>query len=99
VQYATVYVRTFGALHPIKKNGIRRELVNRRPAWAPLRRRRTAYARVLVFSKSCRHQTDANLQAIVDAGRGDVPLTELRFRCSRTDRTDFVVTSRDNPQP
>ncbi len=33
--------------------------------------------------------------------RGDVPLTELRFRCSRcgTDRTDFVVTSRDNPQP
>jgi hypothetical protein len=30
------------------------------------------------------------------AGRGDVPLTELRFRCSQcsTDRTDFVVTSR-----
>jgi hypothetical protein len=29
------------------------------------------------------------------------PLTELRFRCSQcaTDRTDFVVTSRDNPQP
>jgi hypothetical protein len=29
-----------------------------------------------------------------------VPLTELRFRCSLcgTDRTDFVVTSRDNPQ-
>ena len=28
-------------------------------------------------------------------------LTELRFRCSRcgTDRTDFVMTSRDNPQP
>jgi hypothetical protein len=28
-------------------------------------------------------------------------LTELRFRCSQcgTDRTDFVVTSRDNPQP
>ena len=35
------------------------------------------------------------------SGRGDVPLTELRFRCSQcgTDRTDFVVTSRDNPQP
>jgi hypothetical protein len=33
--------------------------------------------------------------------RGDVPLTELRFRCSLrgADRTDFVVTSRDNPQP
>ena len=50
---------------------------------------------MLVFCKSCRHQ------AIVDAGRGDVPLIELLFRCSQcgTDRTDFVVTSRDNPQP
>jgi hypothetical protein len=30
-----------------------------------------------------------------------VPLTELLFRCSQcgTDRTDFVVTSRDYPQP
>jgi hypothetical protein len=28
-----------------------------------------------------------------------MPLTELRFRCSQcgTDRTDFVVASRDNP--
>ena len=28
-----------------------------------------------------------------------MPLTELRFRCSHcgTDRTDFVVTWRDNP--
>src|SRR5271165_2715699 len=35
------------------------------------------------------------------SGRGDVPLIELRFRCSQcgTDRTDFVVTSRDNPRP
>jgi hypothetical protein len=41
------------------------------------------------------------LQAIVESGRGDVPLTALRFRCSQcgTDRTDFVVTSRDNPRP
>ena len=62
---------------------------------------RTGYVRVLVFCRSCRHQADADLHAIVDAGRGDVPLTELRFRCSqcRTDRTDFVVTSTDNPQP
>jgi hypothetical protein len=37
----------------------------------------------------------------VESGRGDVPLTELRFRCSQcgTDRIDFVVTSRDNVQP
>jgi hypothetical protein len=36
----------------------------------------------------------------VEAGRGDVPLTQLRFRCSNcgSDRTDFVVTSRDNPR-
>jgi hypothetical protein len=56
--------------------------------------------RVLVFCKSCRHQADADLQALVNAGRGDVPLTELRFLCSQcgTHRTDFVVTSRDNPQ-
>jgi hypothetical protein len=62
---------------------------------------RTGYVRVLVFCNSCRHQADADLQAIVDAGRGDMPLTKLRFRYSQcgTDRTDFVVTSRDNPQP
>jgi hypothetical protein len=61
----------------------------------------TKYVRVLVFCNSCRHQADADLQAIVDAGRGDVSLTKLRFRCSRcgTDRTDFVVTSRDVVRP
>jgi hypothetical protein len=33
--------------------------------------------------------------------RGWAVHPELRFRCSQsgTDRTDFVVTSRDNPQP
>jgi hypothetical protein len=38
---------------------------------------------------------------VVDQDKGDVPLTRLKFRCSNcgTDRTDFVVTSRDNPQP
>ena len=62
---------------------------------------RTGYVRVLVFCNSCRHQADADLQAIVKSGRGDMPLTELRFLCSQcgTDRTDFGVTSRDNPQP
>ena len=39
---------------------------------------RTGYVR----GNSCRHQADADLRAIVLAGRGDVPLTELRFRCS-----------------
>jgi hypothetical protein len=62
---------------------------------------RTGYVRMLVFCNSCRHQADADLQALVDAGRGDVPLTELRFRCSNcgTARTDFVMTSRDVVKP
>ena len=51
--------------------------------------------------KSCRHRRDADLQALVDAGRGDVPLARLRFRCSNcsSQLTDFVVTSRDEPRP
>ena len=62
---------------------------------------RTGYVRVQVYCNSCRHQADADLRALVLRGQGDVPLTELRFRCSQcgSDRTDFVVTSRDNPQP
>jgi Zn finger protein HypA/HybF involved in hydrogenase expression len=43
---------------------------------------RTGYVRVRVWCKSCRRQRDADLQALVDAGRGDVPLVEMRFRCS-----------------
>jgi hypothetical protein len=55
----------------------------------------------LVFCNSCRHQAAADLQALVDVGRGHVPLTQLRFRCSQchTGRTDFVVTSRDVVKP
>jgi hypothetical protein len=62
---------------------------------------RHGYIRVLVFCNACRHHADADLYALVESGRGDEPLTELRLRCSQcgTDRTDFVVTSRDNPQP
>jgi hypothetical protein len=35
------------------------------------------------------------LQGLIDAGRGDVPLIHLRFRCSncRSSLTDFVVTA------
>ena len=58
---------------------------------------RTGYVRVLVYCNSCRHQADADRYALVESGRGDVPLTELPFRCSQcgSDRTDFVVTSLD----
>jgi hypothetical protein len=58
---------------------------------------RTGYVRVLVVCNSCR-PADADLQALLAASRGDVPLTKLRFRCSQCG-TDFVVTSRDSPQP
>jgi hypothetical protein len=58
------------------------------------------YVRVLVWCKSCRHQRDADLQALIDAGRGDVPLVNLRFRCSNCGGrlTDFVCTSKDAGQ-
>ena len=55
-----------------------------------------SYVAVLVWCKSCRHQAQANLQKMIDAGMGDVPLTQLRFRCSncRSSLTDFVCTGR-----
>ncbi len=56
---------------------------------------RARYVRVLVWCKACRHRRDADLQGLVDAGRGDVPLVHLRFRCSNcgSGLTDFVVTA------
>ena len=32
--------------------------------------------------RSCLQSRNADLQALVDAGNGDVPLVHLRFRCS-----------------
>jgi hypothetical protein len=32
-----------------------------------------------MWCKACRHQAEADLQALVDAGKGDVPLKDLRF--------------------
>ena len=61
---------------------------------------RTTLARSLCpregFCKSCQHRADADLQALIDAGHGNVPLTHLRFRCARcaTGNTDFVVTAK-----
>ena len=63
---------------------------------------RARYVSLLVWCKGgCQHQAHADLQALIDQGKGDVPLIHLKFRCSNcgSDRTDFVVTSRDNPQP
>jgi hypothetical protein len=59
------------------------------------------YVRVLVWCKACRHRADADLPALIAAGRGDTPLRALRFRCSdcRSRLTDFVVTGKDTPKP
>jgi hypothetical protein len=56
------------------------------------------YVCVLVWCRSCHHQAPADPQAIVAAGRGDVPLRDLRFGCTRcgsSRRTDRVITARD----
>ena len=56
---------------------------------------------VSVRCKACHHPAFADLQAIVDAGRGDVPLIHLRYRCGRCGSrlTDFVCTSRYSGRP
>jgi hypothetical protein len=40
--------------------------------------------RVLVRFTACRHRDYADLQALIDNGRGDVPLIKLRYAASRT---------------
>lgn len=52
---------------------------------------------LLVLCKACYHHVPADLQAIIDGGRGDVPLRSLRFRyvsCGSR-RTDHVVMAKD----
>jgi len=53
------------------------------------------------FCRSCRHEADADLHALIDAGRGDVPLIQLRWRCSqcRSARIDMICTSHARVQP
>jgi len=48
----------------------------------------------LLTCQSCLRNRIADLRALVDAGRGDVPLTWMWFRCSNCGgrHTDFVVT-------
>jgi hypothetical protein len=42
-----------------------------------------AWLCLFVWCKTCRHQGPADLQAIIDAGKGNVPLNDLKFRCAR----------------
>ncbi len=57
--------------------------------------------RLLVWCKACRRQEGADLQRLVDAGRGDVPLVQLRFRSMncRSQLTDCVVTGGADVKP
>jgi hypothetical protein len=60
----------------------------------------TGYVRVSVWCKACRHQADADLEKLIDAGRGDEPLVRLRFACPNCQggsrHTDFVVTAKNS---
>lgn len=42
----------------------------------------TGYVRLLLTCRSCLRSGDADLQGLIDGGRGDVPLTQLKFRWS-----------------
>ena len=58
----------------------------------------TGFLCVLVWCKACRREEQADLQAIIDAGCGDVPVKDLRFRCTKCGSsrlTDWVVMARD----
>jgi hypothetical protein len=57
------------------------------------------YVAILLTCRSCLRNRDADLEAPVADGLGDMPLIELRWRCSncRSRRVDFVVTSRSRP--
>jgi hypothetical protein len=57
---------------------------------------RARYVCVHVWCKACRHSADADLDALVASGRGDVPLVRLRYRCSKLPWRHFVVMSKDS---
>jgi hypothetical protein len=52
---------------------------------------------VLVWCKACQRQAIADLQALVDTGRGDVQLRSLRFRSASCGSrlTDHVMMAKD----
>jgi hypothetical protein len=58
---------------------------------------RAGYLCVLVWCRACGRQDPADLQAIIDAGRGDRPLRDLKFRCTRcgsSQHTDHVTMAK-----
>jgi len=59
------------------------------------------FVRVLLTCWHCRHQADADLPALLAAGRGDVPLVRLRWRCARcrSGKIDMICIRRDRVVP
>jgi hypothetical protein len=49
--------------------------------------------RLHVWCKSCHHAKDADLAALIEAGKGDVPLVRMRWRCGNCGSrvTEFIV--------
>ena len=50
--------------------------------------------RIHVWCKACRHSVDADPDALIRNGKGDIPLVQLKWQCAncRSGLTDFVVT-------
>ena len=48
--------------------------------------------RVHVWCKACRHSGNADLDALIRSGKGDIPLVRLKWQCAncRSGMTDFV---------
>ena len=59
------------------------------------------YGAALSGCKACSHQAPADLQAIIDIGRGAVPLKDLKFRCTECSSrlTDHVTMTKQDGQP
>jgi hypothetical protein len=59
---------------------------------------RDGYLCVLVWCRACHHQAPADLEGIIDSGRGDIPLKDLTFLCTKcctSEHTDAVVMAKD----
>ncbi len=58
---------------------------------------RARYVDLSLHCRSCLRSRTADMQALIDDGRGDVPLIHLRFRCSYCGHRniDVQVTPRE----
>jgi hypothetical protein len=53
----------------------------------------TSGVHLVVWCKACRHQETVAFAKLAEAGKGDAPVAQLRFRCTvcRSRLTDYVV--------